>query len=74
MIHGGKQVPVIKKNEPYCKTHTTEQEFVFEPGWDVIEKLQDCEFIVFGLWFIVYRSLSSTILYKLQDVFFRKEF
>jgi len=49
MIHGGKQVPVIKKHEPDHKTHTTEQEFAFEPGWDVCEKFQDYEFIVFGL-------------------------
>ena len=74
MIHSGKQVPVIKKHEPDYKTHAAEQEFVFEPGRDVSEKFQDCEFIVFGFWFIVYRSLSSTILYKLEDVFYRKEF
>ena len=59
MIHVGKQVPVIKRHEPDYKSHAAEQVFVFEPGWDVIEKLQDREFMVFSLWFIVYRSSGA---------------
>jgi len=41
MIHGRKQIPVIKKHEPDDKTHAAEQVFVFEPGRDVVEKLQN---------------------------------
>jgi len=53
MIHVGKQVPVIKKHEPDNKTNAAEQVFVFEPGWNVIEKLQDFKFVVLSLWFEV---------------------
>jgi hypothetical protein len=53
MIHGRNQIPIIKKHEPNNKTHAAEQVFVFEPGRDVGEKLQNCEFLVFSLWFIV---------------------